>query len=468
MASVKVGQYTFSINPSDFRIESSKDISVEKFAGAGFVVEDLDEGPEVWVFSGALTGANAATDAGSLRSEWRRNRIIEIDPPSGIRENSYGVLMNPLTFSERGGYTQYYPYRFTALIIGERDEWKREIAYDWKWLENDWNITGDIVVPTSVGGSNVSETVDFNRVGADGTIPCVLAPERTEIWFDCDESNMGLGKINVAYDSTHTKELVVHNQTIKLRTRHDEATYKGHVDIDGYNGSAWVNWGRLQLRVKSSGGSEETLDDLVPSYGEGPEIPMGPPYRASDHVFGRLVYPSSTTNSYCVALYYELWRGKPWIWLQAYNYGVQLSQVEYLFIFNTSNFAPRYWNRNGTERDAQAGTYGVEAQAGDTDLDNVAYFNTASPIAASTDIMGFARTVKTNCDHIGNDAGNNWDYGGCKFDTLTWTPSNMTNGVWLFAYRYAQGGGSRTPAQIGAEAVKQIRSFSETLRRTSW
>jgi hypothetical protein len=285
--------------------------------------------------------------------------------------------------------------------------------------------------------------------GAGGTlaIPCVLTPDLTSITYVATEANMPKAVVTL---SRSGRELKLSNSSIYLQSCHDEASNKGYVEVWYYNGTTWVHVANLRGSIMKTAGS---LQGFTAS-SKGPEMwPIFPGDRYRQGL--RLLYPATVTDSLVGVMEFEMEYGRPGFkWYIENGGATDLVKARYQVDLLPTDF--RYWTRNGTERDANAGAYGTETQAGDTDTVNVEWVQTTTGApAASSILLTIARRKKVDADEVATDAGAYWSMIAQDFDNVTRKTGYKFEPVWMSVGRYDKIG-SRTAAQLASENLARV------------
>lgn len=445
-------------------ISSSDDRSIVIFPKPGhrYTTDDLGISSEVMNIEGILYDSDFETDLTTLRGIYNIGDILSMN--ADFLDTSIFVRILSMTANEVAGQPTKYNFNFSLQHLGPTDEYSRVIIWQNTLVTNDFSITdtGDnIFIDMPTDATLSSEGIDDNRGTPDGDVPTIQNPtlfldlgdnkKEGEITFESwstEKSN-----IEISMDPSHLQETIFDNGLFKLQTRHNEGDKFGSIDVSYYDGSADVDIGQLRFKPKSSGGTLETLEDSKPIV----EIL----YTNKRYMKARLLYPKTTTNSYEVNIYLEMWRGKPFVKITAENRSsTALVEIRYAF-YDTKSRDNRYYYEDSTDNavDAQSGVLGDRTQARDALTENFFYLKSASTIADSTELIGFAVAKKADCDQLANDAGSVWDNLRCKFDSVSIAQAASFDPCWFFAYQ--KDNIEIDPDTLGNECMQDIRTVED-------
>jgi len=309
-----IGSYTFTATSSIEPVIMRPAIVAKLLGGNRSAITNLGAyGAIPWHFRGMLKGSTGRADLWLIVDELNRPEpvLIQVDMlGASVSGLGYVLSIRPV---EPAGYvygTNYnYPLDIVFVQSHRSDEADLGVQYGVVQEDDAFILTGDIVVPLPVGATSPSETVTFSRYADNGaagtnTIPCVVAasPIISKVTYTCTEANRIKNKVALTRSG---KEYVLSNGLVKLQTRHGEAGTLGYVELWYYNGTAWVDAGRLRGWVSKSAGSlQEITSSTVGS--EVWPVFSGDPNRQGL----RLLYPATGTDSLQATMELELERGR--------------------------------------------------------------------------------------------------------------------------------------------------------------
>jgi hypothetical protein len=182
----------------------------------------------------------------------------------------------------------------------------------------------------------------------------------------------------------------------------------------------------------------------------------------------RLLYPETATDALQATMQFELERGRPmfkWNIENSTDVSVttSLASCSYEVLLTPTTFA--YWTAGSTAERASVGN-STETVAGDADALNTNWVSTTTgaPAAASI-ICGFARKKVVDCNHIAVDNTTHYDSLTEQFDNVSVGKGRQFESVWCFCGRYDKLG-SRTPTQLGSEALARVTMHETIIPRT--
>ncbi len=337
---VRIGEYTFSVNPSNLTARMIRSPGQLKILGRNIsIVESMGtEGYIQLKFNGYLidegSGINKKADFITLYNAFSLNEPIQVvvDMFSGLGARGWGFV-NEFDPVELGGRKYSYEYTLVFTVIGFANDWSRATIYSGQSVINDFGVTGDKVICLPIMASGSTETIDFCRSTDEGNIPCVVNPQLSYCRWEVTGSNDAwLGSGSLEYFQSGSESGWT-NRIIQLRTRQDEATMPGMVELWLYTGSGQQQLlGYLETQVQLSG---STWYSGSASSNIHVKSATANRYENKYHTIGKIFYPASGGISH--NLFVETWRGKPYAKLWAENSTEQaaLTGVRYRLILNT-------------------------------------------------------------------------------------------------------------------------------------
>ncbi len=383
---------------------SNYEVLSQALSGGEPITAPFGKDPKFVVIGGSIEN----TRVRELTNECDRRDPILLK--SGIIRHQYPsesiyVVTRGYKPSRTKGNSPYHRFQLGLEVIADADTHKRCVIFSRETLANAFSNSGSINIPLPIGATNCSQTIDSYRTTPDGAIPIVENPTQPIIYYDVPETNLTKGNLKITRSGTQT---AVDNGLVRFTSQQDQASNKGRILFEAYNGTTWLTFGTIGVAFKSSTGTVEYFDDVVPLV----EVMFEEQMKHKEVI--RFGWPSSTTKTYKVFAHLTLGRGRPYGVLESQNEGGTITEARCKQ--NISRTDLTRYTRAGSTLTASGGVYGEDLAVGDTDSTQFSYLDDNG--GASALQCGFIRAKKINYDHRANDAGNYWDSLTATFDTL--------------------------------------------------
>ncbi len=496
---ITLGSFAFNVNPSSMRVMLYRRPGQLKILGRNISqVESMgNEGIVVIRFVGTLidtSGISKKSDFVSLYDQYRRNDpLLFIADMFSTKAACGWCFINEFSPIELGGRVQSYEYGLSLTVIGFSDEWTRALIYTSETVNNDWGLVGDKVIPGITSASGSSETATFNRTLDNGlTLPCYLNPKLSYIKFTAADAGftgsdiyMGTGSLEYWCSGS---ESGWNNELIELRTRQDEATMPGMVEVWMVTGSATnalakslVAYLDFQVKTATTWASGSDTGSIV--------VKSAPAnkYENKYHTIAKMFYPQTSTGSVIFNVFYETYRGKPGakIWVENATSGVTLTGCRYKLIVNTGSAG---WQSLTAYRSGSTGTtlwatsgsqalYNCISGSGANDTGtsgSVTMLSTNYPLWGGTtgsNMIGFIRPLRDTFNHVakgysgstgGSGTGSYWYEIWAEYTGSSITYGNFFPEVFLFAQSYGLQG-SRDENALAKEFMMDVNLLDDVV-----